>query len=86
MTQVNGEQTTGISSPAKKHNESLRDVCREMHSKVKDFLDKEAAANSRLQSTQEQTRIALGVIRKSLEDYRYADFIAPFCLGRGMRF
>ena len=50
--------------------ESLQDVCKRLHDKVEAFLAAEAKTN-RQRETQEQTKVAQGVIRKALEDYTY---------------
>lgn len=49
----------------------LSEVCADLHSRVSRFLAA-TPEDETTRQTQQQTRIALGVIEKALEEYRYA--------------
>ncbi len=49
---------------------SLKDICADIHSRIAAFLAA-PATDDRLRTTQEQTRIGIGIIEKALEDYEY---------------
>jgi hypothetical protein len=48
----------------------LSEVCADLHGRVSRFLEATPEDETKRQ-TQQQTRIALGVIEKALEEYRY---------------
>jgi len=56
---------------------SLRDVCADLHTRVSAFLSS-TPPDETTRRTQVQTKIALGVIEKALQDYEYARSLDDF--------
>lgn len=51
---------------------TLAEVCADLHSRVQNFLSADSE-NDAIRRTQEQTRTAMNVIQKALQDYEYVN-------------
>ena len=80
MTTANGTLKPGHGEVDASHSEHppptslgappLKDVCANIHNRVETFLALKGG-DGVVKRTQEQTKIALGVIEKALKDYEY---------------
>ena len=70
-TSVHGEADASEDYHFPPNPRSLREVCADVNSRVEAFLAFQTDDKT-VKGTQEQTRIALGVIEKALQDYGYA--------------
>ena len=67
-TSVHGEADASDEYQFPPNPRSLREVCADVHSRAEAFLAHQTDDET-VKGTQEQTRIALGVIEKALQDY-----------------